>query len=67
MRSAKKVSGKQQTKTAKLGTENRRTHDVKPTTLNPKLKAEWLAGPIFLFSLPVSGLLFCNFDFNPKT
>ncbi|MBU0527947.1 hypothetical protein KKE92_05680 [Candidatus Micrarchaeota archaeon] len=56
MKSAKKKFRKQQNKTAKLGTENCRTHDVKPTTLNPKLKTELLAGPIFLLSV-------CSFEY----
>jgi hypothetical protein len=55
MRSARKVSGKQQTKTAKLGTENRRTHDVKPATLNPEQGTQLLAGPIFLILSPAAG------------
>ena len=54
MSTVRKKFGKQQKNAAKLGTENRRTHDVKPTTLNPKLKTELLAGPIFSFKYIIS-------------
>ena len=49
MKAIENKFGKQQTKPAKLGTENRRTQDVKPTTLNPKQETHCPRGPNFAF------------------
>ncbi|MFH1221868.1 MAG: hypothetical protein V1492_02150 [Candidatus Micrarchaeota archaeon] len=49
MGSVEKKFGKQQPKTAELGTENRKTHDVKPTTLDTQLETSRLHGPIPFF------------------
>ena len=46
MKKNKTKSGKQQRKTAKRGTENRKTHDVKPLTVNTKHTTARLSGPI---------------------
>ena len=45
MRSAKKQFGKQQPKPAELGTENRRTRDVKPRTRNTQQETSDPRGP----------------------
>jgi hypothetical protein len=45
MGSAGKQFGKQQPKPAELGTENRRTQDVKPRTRNTKLETSDPRGP----------------------
>ncbi len=55
MRSVGKKFGKQQKNAAKHGTENRRTHDVKPATLNAQPGTQGPLGPIFPFWYPVSG------------
>jgi|GEM_PF-3715314 len=49
MKKNKTKSGKQQRKTAKLGTENKKTHDVKPLTVNTKHTTTRLSGPISSF------------------
>lgn len=49
MKSDGKQFGKQQPKPAELGTENRRTHDAKPKTLNTKQETSDPRGPIFAF------------------
>jgi len=55
VKAAKNQFGKQQTKTAKLGTENRRTHDATPKTQNPKQETPLLSRPNFHYflSLPL--------------
>lgn len=45
MKSDEKQFGKQQPKPAGLGTENRRTHDAKPKTLNTKPETSDPRGP----------------------
>jgi len=47
MRKRKKLCGKQRLKNAELGTENRKTHDVKPTTLDTEQRTDRLRRPIF--------------------
>jgi len=54
MRSSEKMCGKQRSENAELGTENRKTHDVKPTTLDTEQRTDRLLGPIFLFRSSVS-------------
>jgi hypothetical protein len=49
MKKVEKKSGKQRLKNAELGTENRKTHDVKPTTLDTEQRTDRLHGPIFFF------------------
>ena len=45
MKSVENKFGKQQSKTAKLGTENRKTQDVKPITLNAKQETSPIRRP----------------------
>lgn len=53
MRSDGKQFGKQHPKPAELGTENRRTQDVKPTTRNTQQETPHPRGPIFRFLFSV--------------
>jgi hypothetical protein len=52
MRKNKAMCGNKQLKTAKLGTENHKTQDVKPKTLDPEPETRWLGRPNFYFSVP---------------
>jgi len=61
MKSDGKQFGKQQPKPAELGTENRRTHDAKPRTLNPKLETSDPRGPKLSFWPPAAGIR-CQFS-----
>jgi hypothetical protein len=58
MKSIQNKFGSQQSKTAKLKTENRKTHDAKPTTLNPEPKTKLIAGPNIIFRFSVLGFEF---------
>jgi len=49
MRKRKNMCGKQRSENAELGTENRKTHDVKPMTLDTEQRTDRLHGPIFFF------------------
>ncbi len=46
MKKVEKKSGKQRLKNAELGTENHKTHDVKPKTENTGPETTKLIGPI---------------------
>jgi hypothetical protein len=49
MRKNKTMCGNKLLKTAKLGTENHKTQDVKPKTLDPEHETFWIGRPIFPF------------------
>lgn len=49
MKDVKTEFGKQQVINAKLDTENQKTHDAKPTTLNAKQETYDPRGPTYYF------------------
>ena len=61
MKKVEKKSGKQRLKNAELGTENRKTHDVEPKTLNAEHKTLVSGGSISSMWFRVSSPEFWNF------
>ena len=61
MKKVEKKSGKQRLKNVELGTENRKTHDVKPKTENTEHGTLLPGGSIISFRYPVSCFESCSF------